>query len=401
MITLQTVRKRFVDVSWKDIAHLFLFVLAMPCAYLFKKKHPNLWLICEDRMEARDNGYWLFKYIRENHPHQEVYYAIDKRSADYLKVAAVGRTVAFGSFKHWIYYLAATRNISSQKGGNPNAAVCYLLEVSGWLKSNRVFLQHGITKDDMPWLYYQATRFSMFICGAKPEYDFVEQKFGYPAGSVQLTGFARFDGLHQNITDPHLILVMPTWRNWFCLKSNNVSGRLSMPEGSLYFKTWQEFISSGTLHQILEKYNLKLLFYPHRNMQQFINLFHVSSPRVTICCQKEYDVQNLLRQAQLLITDYSSVFFDMIYMKKPVLFYQFDEKEFRSRQYAQGYFDYAQNPFSIRYTQADDVLAGLETYARSGFSVSEEFLLAHKVYFPLYDTDNCKRILSRVYKYEN
>lgn len=43
----------------------------------------------------------------------------------------------------------------------------------------------------------------------------------------------------------------------------------------------------------------------------------------------KYDVQQLLKESLLLITDYSSVFFDMMYMNKPVIFYQFDENQYR------------------------------------------------------------------------
>ena len=391
MVSLQTIRKRWVDVTWADIGHIVLFVCALPCVYFFKKKHPDFWLICDSKKEARDNGFALFRYVRESHPEQEVYFAVGKDSLDWAKVAAVGPVVPYGSFKHWVYYLAAAQNISSQKGGKPNAAVCYALEVGGLLKNSRVFLQHGVTKDDMPWLYYNATRFSLFVCAAQPEYEFIKQKFGYPSGAVQLIGFSRFDQLHQDITDKHFILVMPTWRNWFYLKSNNADGQVEAVEGSAYLRTWQAFLDDPTLHQILEKYDLNLLFYPHRDMQPYVHLFSTCHTRITIGNQKEYDVQTLLRRAQLLITDYSSVFFDMIYMKKPILFYQFDEQEFRSRQYSKGYFDYAANPFSCRHTSLAGVLKELEQYAANGFKVSADFLTAHKTYFPLYDTNNCER----------
>ena len=36
-----------------------------------------------------------------------------------------------------------------------------------------------------------------------------------------------------------------------------------------------------------------------------------------------------------MITDYSSVAIDFAYMKKPTLYYQFDEEKFRRGQYAQ------------------------------------------------------------------
>ena len=82
---------------------------------------------------------WFFKYVKEKYPQQEIYYAINHLSADYEKVVAAGPVIEYGSFKHWVYYLAATQNISSQKGGKPNAAVCYLLEVGGLLKNSRIF----------------------------------------------------------------------------------------------------------------------------------------------------------------------------------------------------------------------------------------------------------------------
>lgn len=398
MITFSTFKKRLKDVSLCDIGHIFLFILALPCSYVFKIKHPNLWLICEDKMEARDNGFAFFKYIRTKHPEQEVYYAIDNKSPDYKKVSKLGKTISYGTFKHWVYYLTASQNISSHKGGKPNAAVCYLLEVGGLLKNSRIFLQHGITINNAYWLFYHKTKFNLFICGAKPEYDFVSNTFGYPLNIVKMTGLARFDALHENIRDSKLILVMPTWRNWFYLKSNNENGKLEKVEKSNYLKYWQEFLNSPKLHQILEENNLQVLFYPHRNMQPYLDLFKIKSKQIILAHQKDYDVQDLLKKCALLITDYSSVFFDVIYMKKSILFYQFDEQEFRARQYAKGYFDYANNPFSIRHISLNTLLCDLEKQIKNGFELNEQFLQAHKEYFPLYDTNNCERIYNSICK---
>ena len=141
MIDPKVFANKLKDVSIKDVLSGGQFLGALPAAKAYRRRHRDLWLICEDAMEARDNGYWLFKYIVENHPEQEVIYAIDSRSPDYEKVRALGRTVEYGSFEHWVYYLAASRNISSQKGGKPNAAMCYLLEVGGLLNVSAVYFQ--------------------------------------------------------------------------------------------------------------------------------------------------------------------------------------------------------------------------------------------------------------------
>ena len=97
-----------------------------------------------------------------------------------------------------------------------------------------------------------------------------------------------------------------------------------------------------------------------------------------------------------MITDYSSVFFDMVYMKKPVIFYQFDLEEFRKGQYEQGYFDYNENPFGKSCRNPDEVLSLLEGFIKSGYKCSKEYLTAHKRYFLYYDSSNSERVYKAV-----
>ena len=111
--------KRFFEklqsVKIRDIASLFLFPPAWICSLFFRLRHPHLWLICESRGEARDNGYWLFKYIREHHPEQEVAYAIDSASADRERGGCSGKVIPYGGFTHWVYYLTAEKKISAPR----------------------------------------------------------------------------------------------------------------------------------------------------------------------------------------------------------------------------------------------------------------------------------------------
>ena len=143
----ETLFQKMKMLKLKDFIHLILYVLAIIPAKIYRRKRQHMWLVCETENEARDNGYWLFKYLREEQPQIDAVYAINSQCSEYQKVAPLGNTVEYGSLKHWIYYLAAEVNISSQKYGKPNAAVCYLMEVVlGILKNTRVFLQHGVTQ---------------------------------------------------------------------------------------------------------------------------------------------------------------------------------------------------------------------------------------------------------------
>jgi CDP-glycerol glycerophosphotransferase len=104
-----------------------------------------------------------------------------------------------------------------------------------------------------------------------------------------------------------------------------------------------------------------------------------------------HDVQQLLLDCALLITDYSSVFFDVAYLEKPELYYQFDETEFRQYHYKQGYFDYCRDGFGPVCTTEEALLQALETALQHGMQMPPEYKARTAAFFPLRDTQNCAR----------
>ncbi len=115
-------------IKFNDILACFLFIIAIiPAIILKNTTKKKIWLVCEEKNEARDNGYVFFKYICEITKKDDIIpiYAINKQSPDYAKVKDLGKCISFGTLIHWIYYLAAEYNISSQKGRK--AKCCCLL----------------------------------------------------------------------------------------------------------------------------------------------------------------------------------------------------------------------------------------------------------------------------------
>ncbi len=376
-----------------DIGHIFKFILALPCSLVYRHQRKNMWLICDNEKEARDNGYHLFRYICEKHPDTDAVYAISRSSPDYERVKNLGEVVSYGSLKHWIYYLSAKYNISSQKGGKPNAAVCYVLEVKGIIKNIRVFLQHGIIKDDMPWLYYNETKMRLFVCSTEREWKYVSEKYGYPEGWVQKLGICRLDYLHDIKVKPKQILLMPTWRSWIAspTSASDEIEDVSDFTSTAYYKGWSSFLNNERLHQILRKYDLHLVFYPHRDMQSFLKYFNIDTENITVAKWPEYDVQELLKESCYLITDYSSIAMDFAYMKKRLMYYQFDYDDFRKGQYPEGYFSYEKDGFGPVCYRAEDALNELENAAKENFVNDAGYLAKHDAFFDLYDTSNCER----------
>ena len=107
-------------------------------------------------------------------------------------------------------------------------------------------------------------------------------------------------------------------------------------------------------------------------------------------------MQSLLKESKLLITDYSSVFFDFAYMKKPTLFYQFDEEKFFKTHYKRGYFNYKTHGFGIVSNNIERLLYEVDKAILVDFTLSEKYLQRINKFFPLYDKNNCQRIYNAI-----
>lgn len=377
----------------EDLLHIFKFLLALPIAFFYKKKRKGLWVLCDTAEEARDNAYWLFRYIREHHREQDVVYAIHKSSPDYSRVKSLGEVVEYGSLKHWIYYLAAEKNISSQKMGKPNAAICYVLEVYGIIKNKRAFLQHGIITADLSFLYYEHTKMSLFVTSTKDEWRYVDENYHYPKGYVQELGLCRFDELHSGKVNQKQILLMPTWRMYIRNEISAEPGKRQEEEfvQTDYFKYWDAVLTNEEFLEFIEKEKMQVIFYPHREMHRFLSYFHAQHPNITVASWPEYDVQQLLKESAYLVTDFSSVAMDFAYMKKPLLYYQFDNEKFRSSHHGKGYFDFEKDGFGPVCVTPEEVIGALKDSYQRGFANEERYLRRHEEYFDLWDTNNCRR----------
>lgn len=393
MIKLSYLLDRIKDVKPMDYLSVFPMTVALLIRPLFKKKYKGAWLVCEEPAEARDNGYHFFKYMCENQPQQKCFYAIKRKSVDAKKVQELGDTIEYGSVQHWLAYFLCEYNISSQKGGKPNAAMCAFMEMNDRFKTKNIFLQHGVTINNVKWLYANVSRIYKFITATTDETEFIRAYFGYPTDSIVMTGFPRFDALHNPAVNKEQIVIMPTWRYWFNLKSKRDKSVNSNISTSVYVNKWVELLTSSEFLRLVESKNLKIVFYLHRNMQNYIEYFEkCARNNIIIASWKKYDIQKLLLESEMLITDYSSVFFDMVYMKKPVLFYQFDKEDYRKLQYGEGYFNYEKNPFGKSCEDVQELIRQLNIIASNRFAVSDKYISEHKRILPLYDNKNSERI---------
>ena len=401
---MMNIKKKIRYIKFSDILSPIIFIIILPFSFVFriinKLKKRELWLICEDGITARDNGYHFYKYIKDKHPNDYCFYVIDKNCSDYSKVKEYGNIIQFKSLKHWLYYMSANYNISIHKHGNPCQSFFYVIHVILKLYNNRVFLQHGVIKDDLPFVHYKNARFRMFVCSAKREYEFVRDNFGYPKGYVKNIGLARFDKLHNPNINNKQLLIMPTWRNWF--GGNTIYDKdKELFKETDYYKNWNSLLNDIKFKNYIEKNNIIVYFYPHQHMQKFLSLFKTNSKNIKIIDNSDIDIQQLLIESAFLITDYSSVFMDFGYMNKPVIYFQFDENRFRKEHMPKGYFDYRNDGFGPIILDKDELVEKIINIVNNSYIDEEKYFKRRIDFFERRDCKNCERTYKCIMELRN
>ncbi|MGQ2691693.1 CDP-glycerol:glycerophosphate glycerophosphotransferase [Campylobacter coli] len=324
-----------------------------------RSKNSDLWLFADMSWRADDNAEHLYRYVMHNHPKQKIAFILSKNSIDYPRLKKEGFKLIEPKgfyFKYLIY--KADKIISSHIDR-------YIFNALGGdtLKTKDfIFLQHGVIKDDLSrWLNQR--KIDTFITSTKAEYESIAGDFNhykFSTKEVVLTGLARWDALiKNNVLNTKQIVIMPTWREYLSGKVQKYGVRGRNPEfvKSLYFQKWQEFLCSKELEKLAVRYGYNIIFTPHPQVRIYLEDFNL--PSYIITSYKE-NMQELFCRSSLMITDYSSVAFEMAVLKKPVLYYQFDKDEFFAKHlYAKGYFDYEKDGFGKVFVESSDLFCYL------------------------------------------
>ena len=106
------------------------------------------------------------------------------------------------------------------------------------------------------------------------------------------------------------------------------------------------------------------------------------------------DINDLYIASDLLVTDYSSVFFDYANLLKPVIFYMYDLKDYATE--LRGfYIPLEELPGPI--VQDEDSLIA-EIRSADGREADEEYVAFHRKYNPLDDGDAARRVVEAIIK---
>ena len=324
-------------------------------AYFTQKKFDkrDVWLISDRTNRGDDNGEAFFRYVMQQKKRlkdKDIYFVLEKDSSSYPELKKLGKVITPMSWKHKMLHLRSSYVISSQ-GNDPvvnpfHKKHIYYKDLLCDMKF--VFLQHGITKDNQSaWLNKYNRNIYGLITSTQEEYDsMLEYDYYYTEDRIWLTGMPRYDLLYHD--EKKYITIMPTWRKSLMSGTDVQTGIWQLKEGfeeSSYLKFYNALLNHEKLISEAKKLGYKICFMPHPNIAPYVSYFTKHPDVEFFDAAKSY--RQVFAEADMMLTDYSSVAFDFAYLRKPIVYSQFDYKEFfsGSHSYTEGYFDYERDGF--------------------------------------------------------
>ena len=388
--TLKTIKEakppKFMSIAFVR----FLAVLLYP---LFKRRNKGkkTYLFMDRIDKADDNAEHLYRYALNQKDNINKYYAISPDCEDYSRLnKELKNVVKYSSLKHKLLFLYADKVISS----NPEDAVVNPFDVSGEIlqfsnsiKVPKYYIRHGVTQGNMSnWLRKYDKNLSLLLTSSTIERNsFLESGYGYDEDRIEVLGLPRFDNL-RNDNVKKQILIIPTWRNY-------LAGNKGIFLASDYFKSLNDLLKDDELINMAEKQGYEIVFKPHPNLEKvirdtderFIDLFDIHDK---IRISREGDYQKLFRESAIMITDFSSVFFDFGYLKKPIIYYQPND----DHSFGGGYFDYETMGFGEVTKNLLDLKSKIKYYIESDCKIETMYEDRINNFFDNIDQNNCERV---------
>jgi glycosyltransferase involved in cell wall biosynthesis/CDP-glycerol glycerophosphotransferase (TagB/SpsB family) len=369
-----------------------------------RRRFKDAWLLIDRDRQADDNAEHLYRYILREHPEINAFFVLHESSHDWARLSEEGfRLVAFGSRDHHLLLLRAKHVVSS----HADSFVLGVLPERSYgdlLNFKFTFLQHGVIRDDISnWL--NTKKIDLFVTSSPAEHESVAgdvSRYKFGRHQTKRVGLARHDVLLSR-TQPteKVVLIMPTWRQWLVSGAAHGTGVRS-PKSSFYESTyaqrWRSVLHSEALRELTVRHGYRVVFFPHANMQMYADWFDAPSWIDVRTHANEPILQLLYRRAAMMITDYSSVFFEMGLLDKPVVYYQFDYDEMYGGAHPSraGYFDFQRDGFGPVVSTEDALVREVEALLARECQPAPEYLRRMQATLPLRDGRNRERTVQAI-----
>lgn len=179
--------------------------------------------------------------------------------------------------------------------------------------------------------------------------------------------------------DKKVILYAPTWRDNQFHQVGKYKFNLEMDLNVMKEELGDEYIILLRLHYLVAD---------HIDLSPYGNFVYDFS--------HYEDINDMYLMSDVLITDYSSVFFDYAILKRPMLFYVYDIEEYRDK--LRGfYFDFEEKAPGPLVKTTKQLLDELREMEKTNFHMDEQFQLFYEKFCYLEDGNASKRVVQTIF----
>ncbi len=353
-----------------------------------------IYLFMDRPEQGDDNGEHLFKYALTCNDNIRKYFIVEEDSKTFKPVSRLGEVVPYKSLKHKLLFLFVDKIITSHPDEpvinpffsySPNKDERHF--ISGLGNAEIYFLQHGVTKDNItPYLKKYDKNLSLIVTVSDKEHDsFMDDGYNYEENIIQTLGFPRYDNLESHPRKQ--ILIIPTWRDY-------LEGNEELFVNSGYYTKLNDLLNDERLIKLAKEYGYKIVFKPHPRLmhkinektnKRYIDLIKFN-PYIRLSIDDLY--QELFSDSSLLITDYSSVFFDFAYLKKPVIYYHPNN----DYHHLKSYFDYNKMGFGSVEMNDKSLINKIAEYLENDCEMEDIYKQRVDQFFKFHDKHNSQRV---------
>jgi glycosyltransferase involved in cell wall biosynthesis/CDP-glycerol glycerophosphotransferase (TagB/SpsB family) len=395
-----------VEAPRRKLSHAAKLLVRLSSTAVVRRYFRDAWVLIDRIFNADDSAEHLFDYLRKNRPEVNAWFVLERGTADYrrLQGAAGRRVIPHGSLRWKLLMLNCQHLVSS----HIDDVIVKLPEITKLIdpKWRFTFLQHGVIKDDLStWL--NRKNIGLFVTSTPAEFESIagdHTAYRYTSREAKLTGLPRFDRILEegNRFPPEnrdLILIAPTWRQWLT-SADRVTGRHSVDPAAFasseYATMWTSFINSPDLRELAEHTGLTVALLLHPNLQDTATLD--TPPHVRRLQFEGQNIQELFARARVLVTDYSSMFFNAAYIERPVVYFQFDRQRVLGGWHVgrSGYFDYERDGFGSVTLTVDDAVAATVKAIENGPAPEPVYLERINATFPNRDGRCSERVADAI-----
>lgn len=352
-----------------------------------------------------DNSVIFFEYFLLNHPEIDCFWvmradAYREHAKKTLPLPPLDKLLIKDSFRANVMVLNSNAIIYSH--GRSDVTDYKKREMSK--DTAEIMLTHGIAafkKTNLhktmegKYIAEHAADADLIIANSFHDAEIKTNKWGIPKEKIAITGLPRYDRLFSQrkkmAPQKDRILFMPTWRSW---NSNKTS-----LNGSSFTTQIAAFLSKFGLDNYLGKNGISIHIYIHMWMREFYDEIKQALPfQNIIILDQGCDLQETILKSSLLITDYSSICWDFLFLDKPVIFYQFDLDEYL--EHTGTYIDLKKDLFGPVVYNAEDAASWVRYFVENDFSVAPFLAKMEEMKnlaFAYNDGRNCERLAKTIF----